>query len=279
MLRLLNIEFQKLRYNKAAKVLTIIYFALITAIALIASYEFDFAGVHFRVAEQGIFNFPYIWHFNSYTAAWLKLFLAIVIVSIMANEYTNRTLKQNLIDGLSKKEFLLSKFLTVVTFSLLSTVFLILVSLTLGLVFSDYNEFSIIMADTSYIFAFFVKLLGFFSFCMFLGILIKRSAFALGFLALWQIIEGIIMGISELFKKLWDINFIDHIVPLLPLNSMSNLIKEPFTRFNAIQSIANEIGQGFEKDYGVHFYEILIVLCWVAIFVYGSYKLLQKRDL
>jgi hypothetical protein len=42
------------------------------------------------------------WHFNTYIAAILKLFLAIVIVSMMANEYSYGTLKQNLIDGLSK---------------------------------------------------------------------------------------------------------------------------------------------------------------------------------
>lgn len=118
MLRLLNIEFQKLKYNKAAKVITITYFILIAFIALIASIEFNFAGVKFRIADQGIFNFPYIWHFNTYIAAWSKLFLAIVIVSMMANEYSHRTLKQNLIDGLSKKEFISSKFLTVGVFCL-----------------------------------------------------------------------------------------------------------------------------------------------------------------
>jgi hypothetical protein len=31
---------------------------------------------------------PFIWHFNTYIAAILKLFLAIVIVSMMANEYS-----------------------------------------------------------------------------------------------------------------------------------------------------------------------------------------------
>jgi ABC-type transport system involved in multi-copper enzyme maturation permease subunit len=135
MLRLLNIEFQKLRYSKSARVLSIIYFILITFIALIASIEFNFGNVNFRIADQGIFNFPFIWHFNTYIAALLKLFLAIVIVSMMSNEYSNRTLKQNLIDGLSKKEFVLSKFYTVLVFALISTVFVFLVSVILGTFF------------------------------------------------------------------------------------------------------------------------------------------------
>lgn len=279
MLRLLNIEFHKLRYNKSAKILTITYFVLITAIALIASYEFNFAGVKVRIADQGIFNFPYIWHFNSWVAAWLKLFLAIVIVSIMANEYSNRTLKQNLIDGLSKKEFLASKFLTVVAFSLISTIFLFIVSLVLGLIFSDYTEASIIFSDLEFVFAYFLKLVGFFSFCMFLGILIKRSAFALGFLIFWQIIEGLFRLLSAFFKWKFESDIVDKIIPFLPLESMSNLINEPVTRLNFIQSAANQLGENFQRDYAVHWYEVLIVLIWTTIFVYLSYRLLKKRDL
>ena len=80
MLRLLNIELQKIRYNKSARVITIVYFVLITFIALIASIEFNFGDFNFRVADQGIFNFPFIWHFTGYMAALLKIFLAIVIV-------------------------------------------------------------------------------------------------------------------------------------------------------------------------------------------------------
>ena len=90
MLRLLTIELHKLKYNKSAKVISIVYFILITFIALISSIEFNFGDFHFRIADQGIFNFPYIWHFNTYIAAILKLFLAIVIVSMMANEYSNQ---------------------------------------------------------------------------------------------------------------------------------------------------------------------------------------------
>ena len=105
--RLLSIELQKIWKNKASRILTLAYFILLTFIALIASIKFDLGAFKFHLAEMGIFNFPFIWHFNTYIAAWLKFFLAIVIVSMMANEYSYGTLKQNLIDGLSKKEFVL----------------------------------------------------------------------------------------------------------------------------------------------------------------------------
>src|SRR5690606_11745715 len=155
MLRLLSIELHKLRYYRSAKVISIVYFVLITFIALIASIEFIFGSVNFRVADQGIFNFPYIWHFNTYIAAILKIFLAIVIVSMMSNEYSYRTLKQNLIDGLSKKEFVLSKFFTVIGFATISTLFVFIVSMILGLIFSDFNEVDIIFSDMEYLLAYF----------------------------------------------------------------------------------------------------------------------------
>ncbi|SHI78283.1 ABC-type transport system involved in multi-copper enzyme maturation, permease component [Mesonia phycicola] len=278
MLRLLNIEFHKLKYSKSTKVLSIIYFGLFTFLALFASIKFNFIGLDFQLADQGIFNFPYIWHFNSYFASFLKIFLAIVIVSMMSNEYSNRTLKQNLIDGMSKKEFVLSKFYTVLVFSVVSTLFIVLVSLILGLAFSDFTELSIIFSDLEFILAYLVKLIGFFSFCMFLGILVKRSAFALGFLFVWWIFESIIIGILR-FKIMDDAEKTGYITQFFPLESMANLVKQPFTRLNVIQTAANQLQTDITSDYGVHWYQIIIVLAWTAIFVWASYRLLKSRDL
>ncbi|MEO1011455.1 MAG: ABC transporter permease subunit [Bacteroidota bacterium] len=277
MVRLLQIEFIKLWNNRASRVLIVSYFALLTSIALVAAIKFDIGPVQFHLADQGIFNFPYIWHFNTFITALFKLFLAIVIVSMMANEYSNKTIKQNLIDGLSKKEFILSKFLTVVSFALISTVFVFVVSLILGLIYSDYNELAIIFSDLEYVLAFFVKLVGFFSFCLFLGIFVKRSAFALGFLILWLILEQLIFGLLGWKLVSWDTA--RTIKSWFPLQSMSHLIEEPFSRLSAVQNLGKQIGEDFSFDYHVHWYEILIVLGWTAIFVYLSYALLKKRDL
>lgn len=277
MIRLLQIEFIKLWNNRASKVLIISYFALLTSIALVAAIKFDIGPIKFHLADQGIFNFPYIWHFNTFITAFFKLFLAIVIVSMMSNEYSNKTIKQNLIDGLSKKEFILSKFLTVITFSLVSTIFVFIVSLILGLIYSDFNELSIIFTDLEFLLAFFVKLTGFFSFCLFLGVLVKRSAFALGFLILWQVLEGIFRGIIR--WKFFDSETTDTIMGFFPLQAMFNLIKEPFSRLGAVQSVANQMGEKLALDYYIHWYEIVIVLAWIAIFIYGSYAILKRRDL
>lgn len=275
MLRLLNIEIHKLKHNRASRVLILIYFILLTSIALIAAIKFDIGPIKFHLAEQGIFNFPYIWHFNTYMASIFKFFLLLVIVSMMANEYSNKTLKQNLIDGLSKKEFVLSKFYTVVLLAVVSTLFVFLVSVILGYIYSDFTEFSIVTTDLEYLFAFFVKLVGFFSFGLFLGILVKRSAFAVGAMLVWAMIEGFIKGMS--YWKFED--YVDQIMQFLPLEAMANLIKEPFTRLSAVKTVAKQVGEDLSKDFSVQPLDMLIVLSWTAIFIYLSYALLKKRDL
>ncbi|MGX1025090.1 ABC transporter permease [Psychroflexus sp. MBR-150] len=272
MLRLINIELFKLRHSRSAKIMTILYFSLFLSAALLSTIKFRFGSINFRLADQGIYNFPYTWHFMSFFVAFLKIILAIVIVSMMSSEYTNRTLKQNLIDGLSKKEFILSKFYVSVLYALCSTVLLFIVTLVLGLIFSDYDEFQIIFSGLEYIGGYFVKLLGFFSLCLFLGLLIKRSAFALGFLFVLWIFEGI-------FSAIVSKTSFDFISDYTPLNAMWNLIPEPITKLDIINSAAKQLNTEIMQDYSVSIVSVITVLAWTFLCVFGSYRLLKKRDL
>jgi hypothetical protein len=65
----------------------------------------------------------------------------------------------------------------------------------------------------------------------------------------------------------------------LPLEAMTNVIKEPFSRLGVIRSAANTMGEAFTKSYEVEFSAILIVLFWTFIFIFSSYKIIEKRDL
>ena len=279
-MRLLGIELYKIWHNKTSRVLMFGYFLLIFSIAILSTINVEFGPIKFNLAEQGIFNFPYIWHFNTFIIALLKIFFAIVIVAMIGNEYSYKTIQQNLIDGMSKGEFLKSKVYTIAAFVGISTLLVFIISLILGGIYSDYNEFQIIFSELEYLLAYAVKLFGFFSFCLFLAILIKRSAFALGFLALWQVFEGIAYGLlrwrlSDLIPQLSA----EQVIKFFPLRSIGNLITEPFTRLSAIQNIADQLGEGFTKDYGVSFLNITVVLVWSALFIWGSYSLLKGRDL
>ncbi|MFK7834107.1 MAG: ABC transporter permease [Winogradskyella sp.] len=274
MLRLIQLELQKLWLNKASRVLIIISFILPFTVLILSSIKINFFGFFtLELGELGIFNFPIIWHMTTFFASQFKFFFAIVVVSMIGNEYSNKTLKQNLIDGLSKKEFILSKFYTIVFFSLCATLLIGLATFFIGLYYSSYTEASIIFREVEFLLAYFVKLVGFFSLCLFLGMLVKRSAFALGFLFILFISESIIYGLMK-----WKINsdLADRIHDFFPLQSMYKLIDEPVRRI-----VMTKFPDKAEimYDYAVHFSEIAIVLGWTAIFIFLSLRLLKKRDL
>jgi ABC-2 type transport system permease protein len=287
MIRLFLIEYYKLVKSRSSILLITAYFFFLTLIAAIAAIKFDIGPIQFHLAEQGIFNFPFIWHFNTFIAAFFKLFLAVVIVSMVSNEYSNRTLKQNLIDGLSKKEFIASKLIMVVVFSALSALFVALISAILGGIYSDYTEWSLIVLDLQFLGLYFLKLIGFFSLCLFLGILIKRSAFALGVLIVLAIAEQIAFGIGgELLYEFMTFEeksdafaLAQEIKSFFPLQASFNLIHEPFTRLSAVQSVVKELGETMELDYYTSAKEIGLASLYAFLYIWGSYKLIQRRDL
>ena len=235
MLRLVNLELQKLLLNTASKVLIFISFILPFTVLILSSIKINFFGFFtLELGELGIFNFPII---------------------------------------LSKKEFILSKFYTIVFFSFLATVLIGVGSFFIGLYYSSYNEAAIIFRETEFLLAYFVKLVGFFSLCLFFGMLVKRSAFALAFIFLLYIFEWIIFSIvlkATSSDMAWKVkNF-------LPLESMYKLIDQPFQRV-IMTKYPEKIDMAY--DYAVHWYEVVIVLGWTALFVFLSYVLLKQRDL
>ena len=274
MIRLLQIELQKLLLNRTSKILIFISFILPLCVIVLSAIKINFFGFFtLELGELGIFNFPIVWHINTYFSALFKFFFAVVVVFMIGNEYSNKTLKQNLIDGMSKKEFILSKFYTIVFFSLISSLIIFIISLILGFVYSSYNEWSIIMRGIEFIPAYFFKLVGFFAFCLFLSVLAKRSAFALAFLFIDFILEWILFGIIA-WKS--NVDMAEKVQSFLPLTSMSNLIKQPFQRI-AMSKFPEK--NSLDYDYAVHFDATLIVILWTAIFIYSAYYLLKKRDL
>lgn len=275
MLRLVQLELQKLWLNKVSRILIFVSFILPFTVLVLSSIKIDFFGFFtLELGELGIFNFPIIWHITTFFASYFKFFFAIVVVSMIGNEYSNKTLKQNLIDGLSKKEFILSKFYTIIFFSLCATVLIGLATFLIGLYYSSYTEATIIFREVEFLLAYFVKLVGFFSLCLFFGMLVKRSAFALGFLVILYILEWLVFwGAYEIFGNA-DSAF--KVKNFMPLESMYKLIDQPIqrivmTKFPEKTDIA--------YDYAVHWHEIVIVLGWTAIFIFLSYRLLKKRDL
>ena len=277
MLRLLKIEWNKIYYYKTARIFTILYFVMLVITGVFLAYfEIDLNGIGFNFAKLGMFDFPIVWQNVTWFSAISKIFIAVIIVTNITNEYSNRTLKQNLIDGLSKTEFLCSKLLTNLLLATFSTLIVFAIALILGFVFSTDNEN--IFKGVGFVLAYFVKLILFFTICTCLSILFRKSAFALLSVIVLQVFEAVIWIIEIIIRKLILLeNFqkVDHFYSnYLPLSTSYNLINfSEFEPYRLIQGGAPFLYSSIEWKY------VVLAIFYIGIFVFFSYRLLKKRDL
>ncbi|AZA60667.1 ABC transporter permease [Chryseobacterium indoltheticum] len=280
MMKLLKLEYYKNLNYTPFKVFTILYFAILVIFLCIGLIDLKLFGDTINLKEQGMYNFPEIWNFTTWTVALLKIFLGLIIVFSICQEFSNRMFKQNTIDGLSREEFIGSKLLTITIFTLISTIIVFAITLFLGLQYSTSTETSLVYKEMFFIGNYFLKLFAFFCFLMFLSILLRKSVFVfLAFFVIW-VGESIIGGI-ESYSKLAGLKAAQRnevlqndffFSKIFPLESMSNLIPNPMLRLN----MAKALGLKYEFTYPTE--SLIACLIWCVLFIFGSYLILKKRD-
>ncbi len=275
MRRLLEIEYYKIRYHKASLRMLICYFILFPMLIFLSAIEVSFGSLTATLGELNVLDFPLIWHFGTYTALYLKFLLILIIVTSVTGEYSHNTLKQNLIDGLSKKEFLMSKISMTVVLSVLSVFISFISFLFIGWKNSPELDWSLVFSELDYFLGYFVRLLGFLMFGIFSAVLLRRSALALGFMVIWRIAEGFIGLILK--KTLGAVGIT--IAGFLPFTSMNNVVSQPFQRIGFVKAVSSQLGQQIDFMHGVHYIPMLQSLVWIVIFMLLSYKILLSRDL
>ena len=268
MLRLLKIEWEKIYNYKTARIFIILYFALLASMGFLATIiKPSVGGVSLNLASLGAYIFPYVWQIISYFADFGSIFLAIIIITNITNEYSYRTIKQNIINGLTKREFLLSKLLVSLIFAALSTILVFIACIGLGLYYTK-NPVSI-FTGAEFVLGYFLKLSVFFSLCTFLAFAIRKSGFAFILIILWRLGENILLGIEKI-NSTWSFSLSN----LLPGNAAAELL--PFPKLQLQNYIAGktvfELNQ-FNAEY------CIVVVVYIALFVFLSYRLLKKRDL
>lgn len=267
MLHLLKIDLKKLTSYRTFWVVCGLYFLTLGFGAasgmeflkwLVSTFE-DF-GQKLNIARIPLYHFPDVWMNLIWFSGLLKIVLAIMVVISITNEYTYRTLRQNIIDGLSRSEFLISKILTNILLSAMSVGMIFIIGLVTGLIYSPSIEIDKILSDLEFFPAYFLEIFFFLSYALMLGILVQRSGLTIILLLLSQMIESIITANID--------DFVPQLVLYFPMKSIWNLIMFPLPRY-AFQEI---------QDY-VALSSIITVVAWTIFFNYMSYLKLKRSDI
>ena len=268
MLHLLKIDLKKMTNYRSFWVIAGLYF-LVLGFGSASGMEvlkwlkrtFENFGGDININRIPLYHFPDVWLNLIWCAGLLKIVLAVMVVISVTNEYTYRTLRQNIIDGLSRSQFLFTKVLTNVLLSAASVLLIGVIALVTGLIYSPSTEADIVFTDIEFLPVYFLELFMFLSYALMIGILVQRAGLAIILLLLSHAIEAII--IANIIE-----DYTPYLVDFFPMRSLWNVIEWPFPRY-AFQEI---------KDY-VDFRSVAIVVGWILLFNYFSYLKLKRSDI
>lgn len=264
MIGLIKLEVKKLIYYRTFWVLVILYIVLFSIVLsglenIMGNVTIDGekpAG--FDPSSFNINTFPTIWHNLAYVAGFFRFILAVIIVISVTNEYTYRTARQNIIDGLSRLDFLLSKLSGVLILSLGSTLLLFVICLMLGIRNTEIVSFSLTFENSGYILAYFVEIFAYLIIALFLSLIIKKSGLSIGLLLLYSFIIEPLVGVM----------LPEGIGGYLPIAALDDLIQAPFMKF---------FTDTYQENISVA--AVGLAIFYAAIFLGLSYGVLKRRDL
>jgi hypothetical protein len=129
--KLLAVEEAKLRPSRELRVSLAVY-ALLVALALasLRAVAFELPGGRITIAALA---FPDVWHNAAYVAGWVNYLLYVIALQTVTHEYQFRTNRQNVIDGLPRRRYVLGKIAVMAGFALISSAIMIALASAAGM--------------------------------------------------------------------------------------------------------------------------------------------------
>jgi ABC-2 type transport system permease protein len=232
MVKLLKIELKKIMTYKVFWILMGLYFLFLVLGILMAGFTInnwiDNLNKHSPIPfpHVTIYFFPDIWQNITFFASirFILILPAIVVIILITNEFTNKTIRQNIVNGMSRQEFLISKLQLIFLISLLITLILVIATLILGMANTDGYNMTMMFKKISFAGGFFLQLFTFLIFAFFTGFLLRNTGLTIAFFTLYAlIIEPVLYFILKI-PKLQPNN----ISRFLPVNSVIRIVEYPY---------------------------------------------------
>jgi ABC-type transport system involved in multi-copper enzyme maturation permease subunit len=217
-----------------------------------------------------IYYFPDIWQNIIFFASirYILLLPATVIIILITNEFTNKTIRQNIVNGMSRQEFLFSKLQLILLISLLITFILIIGTFILGIVNTDSQGMALMFKKFSFAGGFFIQIFSFLVFAFFLGFLLRNTGLTIAIFTLYVlIIEPVLYFILKI-PKLQPNN----ISQFLPVNSIIRIVEYPY--FPILKNL-----MGLNVQEHLSMLDCAVPLIYSTVMVGIVYCVLSRKDL
>ncbi len=266
---LLLLEWKKFNSNAVFRALSLIYILISPFIILGGKDAFKDMPPPLP-SSKAFYEFPSIWDYQGYVGNWMVPFcLGFLAIHIVTSEVSNRTMRQNIIIGMTKKEFFYSKLYTILTMTIIATVLYAVSTILIGIFNTDGYDIELILDNNFAILRYFLMCLGYMSFALMLAFLIRKGTLTLLFYFLYvMMLEPILMLIHVYYFKnssrnYWPLNSIEDLMPF-PLYKLPDYYINKEWDFNILLPYSHAIG---------------MTILYSSIFIFIAYKSFLKRDI
>jgi len=274
--RLLEIEWLKVKNYTAFTVLGLFFLLGILGANYAVFYTkknvIDKADPTGLIASASPYDFSHTWQTTSYVSGFLLLLPGLLLILLITNEFTFRTHRQNIIDGINRQDFINVKILMALIAAVVATISVMIVALIFG--FASGTSFSLDRFES--VGYFFLKAISYNMIALLFAVLVRKTGFAIGLFFIYMgfenILSAILQGLSMKFKA--DYNFdIGNMGDYLPMNASDGLLHFPE---NTITNMANN-SKIMPHDYML--VSFLLALLYLFVFFIWSKNRVIKTDL
>jgi ABC-type transport system involved in multi-copper enzyme maturation permease subunit len=252
---LLKIEWLKLKKYTTFWVLTGLFLSLYILWNIGANKSIVSMGSGPVNLMSSSYSFPNVWSNMGFIYSWFVFFLSILMIISISNEFSFKTHRQNIIDGLDRLDFLHGKAYLILSISLLSTLLFLLLGLLFGMLNGGGNPLPQI-EKVGYVFLY---TLNYLSFAALIAFFIRRSGMSIVALFAYLLFETI-------FVKLINWKFDTNYGNLFPLQSSDELLPLP------IMKSFSSMVPSQTADVPVMIY-LFASVCYIALY----YMILRKK--
>jgi ABC-2 type transport system permease protein len=276
MIRLLNIELKKILRYRVFWILTGLYFLFLGLGILMSEFMMnswvDGANSHLPIPLPHItlYFFPDIWQNVLFFASirYFLLFPAIIVIILITNEFTFRTVRQNIINGMSRREFVISKLQVIFYLSVVITLVLAVMIFFIGMSNTASPSLKMIFSRILFVPAFFLQVFTFLVFAFFTAFLLRSTGLAIGVFTLYTLIIEPVIYYSLKLPRVPH----NHISPRLPVNSVLKVIEYP--NLPQLQKL-----MGMRLQESVSLIDCAVPLIYAAVMIWVVFRIMNRKDI
>jgi ABC-2 type transport system permease protein len=265
MMKLLKIEYLKVKNYGTFWAILIIYAAFVPLTYLAIGQ----LGVSLLPQKSALLSFPTIWHYFTWTASWWNVLLGVLVVILVCNEFTFKTQRQNVIDGLSKRDVILGKLIFIIVLAFVIALYSFIVAAITGVIYSGTENFA---RNIEYVPIYFLQTIGYFAFAFMLAVLVKKPALS--------IILFILIIAIDVF--LYNGNLLDHNAQFFPTIAISELTPNPFYDLLLGMQKADALKSGISFEEPPNMSQgtrSIVAIVYIALLFLVSFFVVKRRDL